>query len=130
MLLASFKGLIISLNRLMDFKITRQVVQVRQRILEHSDEKMDESTPLKMNRNERRKLLTKLFKLRYPIITIEECKAYKKMQKDEKDLIKDNFKELRKISHNLGINTWQGTYCMVKLFGISIILYGISVFLK
>lgn len=127
MFLSVYKGLLISLNRLMDFKITRQVVQIRQRMLEHADKKLDESTPLVMPWCERQTLIIKLFKLNYPKISIEDCKNYKEMSKFEKDKIENDFKELRKISHNLGINTWKGTYCMVKLFGCSILLYILSI---
>lgn len=127
MFLSAYKGLVISLNRLMDFKITRQVVQIRQRMLEHADKKMDESTPLIMPWCERQKLIRKLFKLNYPKISIEDCKNYKEMSKSKKDKIDTDFKELRKISHNLGINSLKGTYCMVKLFGCSILLYILSI---
>lgn len=127
MFLSAYKGLVVSLNRLMDFKITRQVVQIRQGMLEHADKKMDESTPLVMSWCERQTFVRKLFKLNYPKISIEDCKNYKGMSKSEKDKIENDFKELRKISHNLGINTWKGTYCMVKLFGCSILLYVLSI---
>lgn len=95
---ATYKGLIISLNRLMDFKITRLITSIRKRMLKHSSAKMNENTPPEMVWCERRKLIGKLFKEDYPKISIEECKRYKKMNNPEKDRINKNFEELRKIS--------------------------------
>lgn len=88
MFFASYKGLIVSLNRLMDFRITRQIVQIRQRMLEYSDAKMDESTPTQMKWNERLNLIFKLFKNNYPKITIEQCKSYRNIEQTKKESIK------------------------------------------
>lgn len=130
MLFAVYKGLIISLSRLMDFRISRQIVQVRQRMLEHAGKKMDESSSLSMPWFDRSKLIWSIFRNDYPKITIEDCKNYDTMSKSEKEEINCNFKGMRRISHNLGINTWKGTYSMIIFFGISIILYVLAIFLK
>jgi len=130
MFLSTVKGIVISLNRLMDFRITRQVVQIRQRMLEHADRKMDESTPKKMPWCERQMLIKKLYKQYYPEISIEDCKYYKEKNTSEKKRIDGDFEELRKISHNLGINTWKGTYCMVIFFGLSLFFYLLSILVR
>lgn len=107
-------GLIISVSRLKDFRITRAINQIRQRTYEHSDELLDESTPEKYKRIKRTFILFK----KPPEITIEECKKY-----NEHTNFDFRFRELRNIAHNLGINSWNYTGYQAILFGFSIIFY-------
>lgn len=104
-------GLITSISRLKDFRITRAINQIRQRTYEHSDKLLDESTPDKYKRINR---IFTLFK-KPPEITIEECKKY-----TEHANFDFRFRELRNIAYNLGINSWNYTSYQTILFGFSI----------
>src|SRR5690606_14135236 len=42
-------GLLVAINRLYDFRLTRKVNQIRHRMIEHAKEKMSESSPIKFD---------------------------------------------------------------------------------
>lgn len=111
-------GLITSIARLKDFRITRRINQIRQRTYEHSDKLLDESTPEKYKWIKRTFLIFK----KTPQIRIEECKAYN--QTENFDL---RFRELRNIAHNLGLNSWNYMNKQAILFAISITFYLFSI---
>lgn len=111
-------GLITSISRLKDFRITRAINQIRQRTYEHSDKLLDESTPDKYRRIKRTFILFK----KPPEITIEECKKYTAHSDFD-----SRFRELRNIANNLGINSWNYTNYQAILFGVSIIFYLCSI---
>jgi len=119
-------GLILSIYRLQDFRLTRQVNQIRQRMYEHSTVKLDEGTPEKFGIWHR---LTLFFRT-YPNVTIEECKNYKNLDEKEKGIIKSKFKKLRNIVHNLGLNTWRNTKLQTLCFGLCILMYLTSILIK
>jgi hypothetical protein len=54
-LFSILKGLIVSLNRLYDFRLTSEINQIRQETWEHSDKKLDEKTPDKYHWWKRKK---------------------------------------------------------------------------
>ncbi|MEO7990066.1 MAG: hypothetical protein ABI663_11020 [Chryseolinea sp.] len=112
-------GLLLALNRLQDVRLTRQINQIRQRILEHSGAKLDDKTPDKFNFWRKLGLAFQ----NYPTVTMEECKGYESADQSEKDRIKFNFRELRNIAHNLGLKTWQQTTWQSVFFGLSIVSY-------
>lgn len=122
-----YKALLTSLNRLMDFRITHMVVQIRKRMLEHSSIMMEENTPQTYQWIKRIMLAWKVLKNNYPEISIEKCKKFNDLKPEEQGNIKDNFIELRTISKNLGITTWKNTLWQIFFFGISIIIYTLGV---
>ena len=116
-------GLFIGLNRLWDFRITRQINQIRQNMYEHSQKKLDESTPKRYKRYDSVKLYWRLFREKYPRINIEQCKAFKSDDTTRQKIIEENFRELREITHNLGLNTWSKTKYQTFFFGMGIFLF-------
>ncbi len=123
-------GLLIGLNRLWDFRITRQIVQIRQSMYEHSDKKLDESTPQKYELCESLKLHIRLFREKYPKITIEQCKQYNQYEKAKQVKFDEDFGDLRRITHNLGLSTWSKTKYQTALFGLGIFLFVFSELIK
>jgi hypothetical protein len=119
-------GLLIGLNRLWDFRITRQINQIRQRMYEHSEKTLDEDTPQKYKMADRVRLCIRLFREKYPEITIEQCKKFRNYEKAQQEKIEEDFRELRTISHNIGLNTWSKTKYQTVLFGLGILLFVIS----
>ncbi|MBX6362118.1 MAG: hypothetical protein IRZ03_18850 [Acidobacterium ailaaui] len=119
-------GFIIALNRLYDFRITRQVNQVRQITWEHSNTKLDEETPEEFSWWKRTILIFKCLLENYPKITRERCKKLKEKDEEEKRKFNEEFILLRKYSHNLGIATWSETKIQTALFGLAIVFFVIS----
>lgn len=116
-------GLLISITRLLDFKLTRQINQIRQRMLKYSKIKLDKSSPDSYSFWKRNFLLFS----KQPSITIEECKLFKKkLTLSEKTKILCNFRKLRNLSHNLGISTWRYTKIQTLIFALSISSYIIA----
>lgn len=111
-------GLITSIARLKNFRITRSINQIRQRTYEHSEKLLDESTPEEYKRIKRTFIIFK----KQPQISIEECKAYN--QTVDFDL---RFRELRNLAHNLGLNSWNYTKKQTILFGFSVAFYLCSI---
>ena len=116
--IAIILGLITSIFRLKDFRITRAINQIRQRTYEHSNILLDEHTPEKYNRIKRAFILFK----KTPEITIEECKQYT-LHTD----FNSRFRDLRNIAHNLGVNSWNYLGCQTIFFCFSIIFYLCSI---
>ncbi len=119
-------GLILTVNRLQDFNVTRKVNQIRQRMLEHSEAKLNQSTPETFDFWRR---LTLAFQ-NHTTVTMEDCKNYKSLKTDEQENIKYKFRELRNIAHNLGLNTWRNTKLQTLYFGLSIIMYLMSLLIN
>ncbi len=124
--LSIFVGLLVGINRLWDFRLTRQINQIRQRMYEHSEVKLDQRTPNKYSLKNRLFLYYRLFREKFPRITIEQCREYNDLSEDEKQKIKSDFRELRKIVHNLGLNTWSNTRYQVVTFSLGILLFVIG----
>jgi len=120
-------GLVLALSRLWDFRIVRHINQTRQRMYEHSGLKLDEETPDRYSFIKRWSLFFELFSEKYPRITLDQCKAFSKYSNKEKERIEGNFKELRAISYNLGLNTWGNTKFQIVLFAIGILLFSIDI---
>lgn len=128
--LSIFFGLLVGLNRLWDFRITGQINQIRQRMYEHSEKKLDESTPKKYKMADRIKLNIRLFREQYPRITIEQCKEFNTLETTKKENIEKDFRDLRRITLNIGLSTWKKTKCQTVLFGLGISLFVISELIK
>lgn len=122
-LLSIISGLIVGISRLWDSRITRQINQIRQNMYEHSEKKLDEKTPQRYSFLTRLNLYKDLFCEFYPKITIEQCKEFRNFTNEEKQKVEKDFKELRTISYNLGLNTWRDTKIQLILLGIGITLY-------
>ena len=122
-MLSVFTGLMASISRLYDFRITSHVNLIRRRVYEHSNIKLDEKTPDKFSFWENICLPYKLFYKDHPKITLEQCKNW---ENDEKNL-DASFVKLRKLSYNLGLGTW----CRIRLqtgsLFLAIIFYGFSI---
>lgn len=116
-------GLIASISRLYDFRITSDVNQIRRRVFEHSHIKIDEKSPQKFPYMKRMLLPYKLFLSEYPKITLEQCKAW------QSDNLNEKFSELRAMAFNLGLGTWCRIKYQTILLLITIILYVVSVLL-
>jgi len=117
-----FLGLILTVNRLQDFNVTRKINQIRQLIFEHCEVKLNESTPDTFDLWKRMTLIFRSI----PIVTMEDCKNFKSLNTEEQENIKSKFSELRNIAHNLGLSTWRNTKFQILCFGLSIIMYLIS----
>lgn len=111
-------GLITSIARLKNFRITRNINQIRQWTYEHSEKLLDESTPEKYKRIKRTFIIFK----KQPQISIEECKAYNQIVD-----FNLRFRELRNLAHNLGLNSWNYTKKQTILFGFSVAFYLCSI---
>ena len=61
---------------------------------------------------------------------IKQCKNFKSNNTDEKNKIEENFRELRKITYTLDLNTWSKTKYQIFFFGIGIIFFVISELIK
>ena len=122
-ILAGFTG---SISRLYDFRITSRVNLIRKRVFEHSHLKIDEKTPKEFSFWENLFLPYKLLSEKYPRITLEQCKAWKN---DEENL-KEKFIELRTLSYNLGLRTWNRMKWQTFLLIFAVILYVASILLS
>ncbi len=116
-------GLIVGISRLWDFRITRHINQTRQRVYEHSDEKLDETSPEKFPCFKRFAIYKTLLFKDYPRITIDESISFKMNTDAEKQKLKDSFRELRVISFNIGLDTWCITKFQAISMGIGVTLY-------
>ena len=123
-------GLVISLIRLYDFRLTRQINQIRQRAWEHSNEKLDEKTPDKFTVKKIAKIIIQCLLENYPIITLEQCKKLKDADEKSRKKFYDNFRMLRNISYNLGIATWSLTKIQTIILAFAILFLLISEMLK
>lgn len=94
-----------ALNRLRDFRITRYINRIRYLVYKYSQQKLDGKEPEYYGLI---KSLSLLFRVSYPKIN---CQAF---NEETKDKISKDFKELRKIAHQLGRNTWFLTYSQMK----------------
>ncbi|ALM47831.1 hypothetical protein AMR72_02300 [Flavobacterium psychrophilum] len=122
--LSIYYGLIVSINRLYSFRITRYINRTRHLIMKHSGLPMPEGTTKEFNKV-RKLFLTFEVMIGYPKITFEQCKTYKIL--DNKEEVKSNFNELRNIAHNLGINTWRNTNYQIVTFFLSVFFYILSI---
>lgn len=123
--LSILTGLLISIYRLQDFRITRQVNQIRQRMYEHSSRKLDETTPDSLNY-----LTIVAILFRTPKITIEDCKTFNNLDNNEQEKIKSKFRRMRNTAHYYGLLTWRNTKLQTLYFAISIIAYFISILIN
>jgi hypothetical protein len=119
-------GFVASISRLYDFRITSRVNLIRKRVFEHSNLKIDERTPKEFSFWQNMGLFYKLLFEKYPRITLEQCKAWKN---DEENL-NMKFIELRTLSYNLGLRTWNRVKWQTFLLMIAVILYAVSILLS
>ncbi|WKZ46265.1 MAG: hypothetical protein QY306_10650 [Anaerolineales bacterium] len=119
-------GLMASISRLYDFSITRQINLIRQRALEFSRKKINETTPSKLSFWKIVVLPYKLLWKDYPTITLEQCK---KWNSNKKELDK-TFMELRSLSYNLGIGTWGRIKLQTFFMFLAVIFYISSILLS
>lgn len=120
-------GLISALNRLWDFRITSRITMIRKRMYKHSTTQLDESSSEKYGFGQLLSMYWKLLMGIYPNISIEECKEFHKSCNYKQGKIRDNFKELRTISYNLGLKTWSNLKIQMLTFMISAILFALSI---
>ncbi len=128
-------GLLCTINRLYDFRITTHINQVRywfeKSIYNTNKGKLDGKTPEKCSWCERNLLTFKVLLEIYPRLTLEDCDDFHtKMSEKEKELFNENFRNLRKIAHNLGIGTWTRVKWQILLFAIGVILFVITEIVK
>lgn len=116
-------GLVASISRLYDFRITSHIILIRQRVLEHSRLRIDEKTPQKIHYLKRMLLPYKLFIFDFPTITLEQCKSWN----DNKVDLTGIFSNLRSMSFNLGLATWSRTKLQTLFLLVAIILYVTSI---
>lgn len=113
-------GLLVALNRLLDFRLTRKIAQIRRRVYKYASGTMlSEKTPTKFN------CIRKLFLpfevlCSHPNITMEQCKNYK-------EEMSGIFIDLRNIAHNLGLNAWRQIIFQILCFGLSILFYVLGI---
>lgn len=115
-ILTGFTG---SISRLYDFRITSRINLIRQRVFEHSQLKIHEKTPKEFSFWENLLLPYKLLFEKYPRITLEQCKAWK----NDKENLNQKFIELRTLSYNLGLRTWNLIKWQTFLMILAVILY-------
>lgn len=119
-------GLLLAINRLQDFKITKHINEVRKWMYEYSDRKMDQQSPAKFIWNKRLLLSFQT----YPLIILEDCLNFNTASQENKDQLKHKFRSLRNIAYNLGLNTWTLTIIQTVAFGLSVCCYLIGIILK
>jgi len=91
-------------------------------MMEHASLKLDESSPKKFDLL-RRLILPFQTILGFPKISMEQCKNFNQLAEKEKNDILCDFKELRKIAHNLGLNSWRQTFLQILYFALCILFY-------
>ena len=124
-MLSIITGFVASLSRLYDFRITSHVNQVRRRVFEYHNIKLDEDTPPQHPFIKKMLLPYKLIFIEHPNITLEQCKQWK----NDKVAQNKKFSELREIAFNLGLGTWHRIIIQTILIMITIILYVVSILL-
>ncbi|TXD45740.1 hypothetical protein [Polaribacter sp. IC073] len=112
-------GIVLNINRLVDFQIIRHINQVRYRVHKYTNATLDEKSPEKFSFWKRQLLIFK----KYKKINLESCKEYN----SNKIEINQEFRKMRNISHNLGIKTWIYTRNQSIVFCFSIIIYFLSI---
>lgn len=117
------KGLIIALSRLWDFRITRQIIRVRQNAYEHHGKLLPQGSTQSYTCIESMAMYIKLISRKYPNITYEQCK-------DSDKNILDEFNELRDISRNLGNISWNLLSIEVLFLLLGITLHVIGQLIK
>lgn len=120
--LSILSGLTLALNRLKDFRTSRSINQIRQTVYEYSYSKLDGKTPDKFSFLKRQFLFLKVI----PKLSTESCQTFISATFEEQKKFRDTFRELRNISHNLGLVSWQKTLFQTLYFSISIFCYLIS----
>lgn len=132
-LLSIIVGLFLVINRLYDFRITSQINIIRYWFEKHQEntpkKRLDEKSPDNYCCCKRLGLTFKVICEKYPRISIEDCKEYHKiLSEKEKVEFKIKFRNLRNISHNLGIGTWTKLKWQIGLFLIGIVCFVFSHF--
>lgn len=120
-ILSIIVGLICVFSRLYDFRITAQINQVRYWVYKYNKQTFKDKSPTLFIKGKRFFLLFNVICNKYPKISIEKCKV-NKINED----FKSEFEELRSISHNLGLGTWNKLKYQIVLFFIGIVLFAIA----
>lgn len=116
-------GLLAAVSRLHDFRITRYINRTRYLVYKYSQQRLDGKAPESYGLI---KSISLLFWVSYPKIN---CQDFNK-DTQIKDKISKDFKELRKITHQLGRNTCLLTRSQIIFFLTGIMLFGIVPFIK
>jgi hypothetical protein len=130
-LMSIFVGLLCVINRLYDFRITTHINRIRywvEKSKNNTDKsRLDGKTPQKYCWLKRFFLTIKVLFEKYPKITLKDCdRFYSKMTEPEKVVFNNNFKKLREIAHNLGIETWTKLKWQIGLFFVGILLFVVA----
>jgi len=127
LLLSIVYGVLTSLSRLYDFKITQQIVLTRQRFY---DEYKNQPKALPNYNFQRPKFKlrfkTLCFVLFHPINYIDK-KEIKNFLNNEQSL--KNFNKLRRIANTLGVLTWRLLKFQFLFLVISMLFYSINLFI-
>ncbi len=119
-------GIFCVFSRLLDFRITTHINQVRYWSIKYSNTTLGDSSLKKIK--DILPSLTSLIFNGFNRIDIDECKSLKNSNLEEIDAFKANFKILRAISQHLGNGTWIKLKWQIVLFFIGIICFVISHF--
>lgn len=125
MLIATGFGLYVIVTRFMDFRLTRQIIQDRYRLMKYFSIKVTDKKQNKYCWCCRTQIIFRVFEGNYPKIEIDDCKIIEQDKNKIEDIIL-KFNELRDLAHNLGLSTWKNTYLQIILFGFSLFFFGLS----
>lgn len=127
--LSIFIGILAAQNRLLNFRITRNINQTRYRVLQYSGVILDTSTVKEYSWYKADLLQFKyLFSACRPDkICIEECKDI--VDKQNKENLESKFKILREWGHNLGVSTLRKVNLEIFCFATGFISYVLAVIL-
>lgn len=120
MSLSTMVGILCALNRLRDFRITRHINTTRRRVYEKQGKLIDGEIPRGYKWYE---IFGIFHYIIYEKITTEQLENYKNVESKDRKEAKDKFKNLRRIAHQLGDNTWMLLYAQLLLFSIGIGLF-------
>ena len=119
-------GIFCVFSRLLDFRITTHINQVRYWSIKYSNTTLGDSSLKKLK--DKLPTLISLIVNGYNRIDINECKSLKNSNLEDIGAFKADFKILRAISQNLGNGTWIKLKWQIFLFFIGIICFVISHF--
>lgn len=130
-ILSIFYGLLTALSRLYDFRITRNTTLTRQRFYKWAVKKKMQNKTLsdcdfeKPNYCQRSQNIIRLLFCKLPLIKKKEVEFLKK------DIILYlKFKDLRRLSSDLGFMSWRYLRLQVALLFLSLLLFVIQLFLN
>ncbi len=128
-LLSLFSGLILVLNRLLDFRISRNINQIRKLVYVSNSTLLNDGPGTEYNLFKKLALIFVVI-FNTPKISMNDCRNFKDLNIESQKSIKKQFDLLRETSFNLGQATWLRIYFQTSYFFLSILTYVFSLLLN